>query len=171
LKNKFPHNIYLLRGNHESEIGKFYPISLYNDLYYLFRASYDEKYEQFLCCFAKLPIIAIIDDVYFCSHGGIPRPSDGISFDKCYETLKKTKLPFITNFTLYNNKTNLSYDEQLIAKLIYGIIWCDPADFQECIETYYDGCGSLWSVCSDAPQMPASLVGGYDACIISSNNG
>lgn len=131
LKIKYPDNIFLLRGNHETEIDKFYSNSLYNDLYNLFKTSYDDKYEMYLNCFAKLPIIAIVDNTYFCSHGGIPRPSDGVSFDVCYEILKKSKLPHIVNFTSYNKQIGITYEMQLIAKYIYGILWSDPLDFRE----------------------------------------
>lgn len=131
LKIKYPNNIFLLRGNHETEIDKFYSNSLYNDLRGLFKSSFNEKYEMYLNCFAKLPIIAIIDNRYFCSHGGIPRPSDGISFDICYEILKKSKLPHITNFSSYNKQIDTTYEMQLMAKYIYGILWSDPLGFQD----------------------------------------
>ena len=54
---------------------------------------------------------------------------------------------FLLFYYFFNNKLNVKYIKKMF------------------------GCGSLWSVCSDAPQMPASLIGGYDASIISSNNG
>ena len=137
LKIKYPNNIFLLRGNHETEIDKFYSNSLYNDLCGLFKSSFCEKYEMYLNCFAKLPIIAIIDNTYFCSHGGIPRPNDGISFDVCYEILKKSKLPCITNFSSYNKQIDTTYEMQLIAKYIYGILWSDPLGFQDYVSNNY----------------------------------
>ncbi|VDK27209.1 unnamed protein product [Taenia asiatica] len=69
-KLKYPHNIYLLRGNHESERMCRYKgfegeiIQRYNDRRVL---------SNFIDAFNYMPIAAIIEQSIFCTHGGISR--------------------------------------------------------------------------------------------------
>lgn len=63
----FPHNVILLRGNHECR-------SMTE--HFTFREEclrkYDQEvYDSFIDTFYFLPIAAIINNEYFCIHGGI----------------------------------------------------------------------------------------------------
>lgn len=69
LKIQYPHNIILLRGNHESRA---------MTEHFTFREEvlrkYDEDesvYEAFIECFESLPLAADVNGDYLCMHGGI----------------------------------------------------------------------------------------------------
>ena len=65
LKLRFPENLYMLRGNHESEL-----ISTQ----YGFKDECKRKgapYQPFMLPFDSLPLAAIINDKVFCVHGGL----------------------------------------------------------------------------------------------------
>jgi serine/threonine-protein phosphatase 2B catalytic subunit len=69
LKIQYPHNIILLRGNHESRA---------MTEHFTFREEvlrkYDEDesvYESFIECFEALPLSADVNGDYLCMHGGI----------------------------------------------------------------------------------------------------
>lgn len=67
LKIKFPDNIYLLRGNHESpEMTEFFGFLLECKQ----KASV-QVWKSFIKSFKYLPIAAVISNKYFCIHGGI----------------------------------------------------------------------------------------------------
>jgi diadenosine tetraphosphatase ApaH/serine/threonine PP2A family protein phosphatase len=67
LKILFPHNIFLLRGNHEfPSMTKLYGFQIECVSRFLMNV-----YFQFLNSFITLPIAAIINDSIFCVHGGI----------------------------------------------------------------------------------------------------
>ena len=86
-KIKYPNNIFLLRGNHESE--------LINHVYGFYdecRRRYNLKiYKLFSDCFNWLPISAIIDDKILCMHGGIS--PDLNSLDKIRKIVRPTEVP------------------------------------------------------------------------------
>ena len=86
-KIKYPNNIYLLRGNHESE--------LINHVYGFYdecRRRYNLKiYKLFSDCFNWLPISAIVDDKILCMHGGIS--PDLNSLDKIRKIVRPTEVP------------------------------------------------------------------------------
>ncbi|VDM19075.1 unnamed protein product [Hydatigera taeniaeformis] len=69
-KLKYPHNIYLLRGNHECErLCKTYGfkreiVERYND---------PKMLDNFVVAFNHMPIAALIDDSFLCMHGGISK--------------------------------------------------------------------------------------------------
>ncbi|XP_025418271.1 serine/threonine-protein phosphatase PP1-gamma catalytic subunit B-like [Sipha flava] len=84
-KIKYPHNIFLLRGNHEcARINRIY--GFYDEC----KRRYNTKlWRIFTDCFNCLPVAAIIEENIFCCHGGlspdlesmeqirrIPRPTD-----------------------------------------------------------------------------------------------
>ena len=86
-KIKYPNNIFLLRGNHESE--------LINHVYGFFdecKRRYNLKiYKLFSDCFNWLPISAIVDDRILCMHGGIS--PDLTSLDKIRKIVRPTEVP------------------------------------------------------------------------------
>ena len=86
-KIKYPNNIFLLRGNHESE--------LINHVYGFYdecRRRYNLKiYKLFSDCFNWLPISAIVDDKILCMHGGIS--PDLNSLDKIRKIVRPTEVP------------------------------------------------------------------------------
>lgn len=67
LKVKYPENVYLLRGNHETEnLSRFY--GFYKEI----SGKYEEDiYMSIIDTFELLPLCAIIGERIFCVHGGI----------------------------------------------------------------------------------------------------
>lgn len=133
LKNRFPLNIFLLRGNHETEISLNYEYSLYGDLQKIFdkynRTDYlYDYYDKFKIIFKILPIVAVVDGMYFCVHGGIPIPLDNKSNINSYIALRSSYLPDIYNFSSYLNDSNNKYNDENfgIVKLIFQMLWADP---------------------------------------------
>ena len=86
-KIKYPKNIFLLRGNHESE--------LINHVYGFFdecKRRYDIKiHKLFPICFNWLPVAAIINDTILCMHGGLS-PSIK-SIDDLKRIMRPTEIP------------------------------------------------------------------------------
>lgn len=73
---KYPESVYLLRGNHEFK----YVNSVYGFYDKLVEVGYTEElYEKFNTVFNYLPLVAILNNKYFCVHGGISK--DLTSFD------------------------------------------------------------------------------------------
>ncbi|ELA40940.1 uncharacterized protein VICG_02029 [Vittaforma corneae ATCC 50505] len=67
LKSHYPQNIYILRGNHESEK---------MTSYFTFKSECLSKYNisiynRFVKSFKALPIAAVVQNIAFCAHGGI----------------------------------------------------------------------------------------------------
>ena len=86
-KIKYPNNVFLLRGNHESEI-----INHVYGFYDECRKRYNLKiYKLFSDCFNWLPISAIVDDKILCMHGGIS--PDLTSLDKIRKIVRPTEVP------------------------------------------------------------------------------
>ena len=86
-KIKYPNNVFLLRGNHESEI-----INHVYGFYDECRRRYNIKiYKLFSDCFNWLPISAIVDDKILCMHGGIS--PDLTSLDKIRKIVRPTEVP------------------------------------------------------------------------------
>ncbi|KAL5108860.1 Serine/threonine-protein phosphatase PP1-2 [Taenia crassiceps] len=69
-KLKYPHNIYLLRGNHECE-----RMCKWKGFESEIMLRYDERriLNNFVVAFNYMPIAAIIEQSIFCTHGGISR--------------------------------------------------------------------------------------------------
>ena len=86
-KIKYPKNVFLLRGNHESE--------LINHVYGFYdecRRRYNIKtYKLFSDCFNWLPISAIVDDKILCMHGGLS--PELISLDRIRKIVRPTEVP------------------------------------------------------------------------------
>jgi diadenosine tetraphosphatase ApaH/serine/threonine PP2A family protein phosphatase len=85
LKVKFPQQIYLLRGNHESrEVSQQY--GLYSDCEQLY--SHSGMWDRLNYAFDFLPIAAVIDNRIFCVHGGL---SPQISLIEQIDSLSRVK--------------------------------------------------------------------------------
>ena len=86
-KIKYPKNVFLLRGNHESE--------LINHVYGFYdecRRRYNIKtYKLFSDCFNWLPISAIVDDKILCMHGGLS--PELVSLDRIRKIVRPTEVP------------------------------------------------------------------------------
>ena len=100
LKFLFPEHIYLIRGNHESEtVTSFYGFKIECS------RKYSQKvYFKFSDSFLYLPFAAIINNKYFCVHGGISPQTMNL------EELSKIKRPI-------DNDSSLA---------ITGLVWSDP---------------------------------------------
>ncbi|KAL5969360.1 Serine/threonine-protein phosphatase PP1-2 [Taenia solium] len=106
-KLKYPHNIYLLRGNHESErMCRFNGfereiIQRYNDRRVL---------NNFIDAFNYMPIAAIIEQSVFCTHGGISR--DLMAFE-------------VTDLRAEINRINRPVDVPTDG-IMCELLWSDP---------------------------------------------
>lgn len=118
LKLKYPQNIYMIRGNHETE-----QISEY----YGFYSEVDRKYEgslfyHFHTVFKSLPIAAIIGSRIFCVHGGI-----------------SPKLPQLNEFEKMEKPQDI--DSQ---SLFLDLLWSDPVDIDQPFAPNDRGCGQFY---------------------------
>ncbi|KAH0785186.1 Ser/Thr protein phosphatase [Histomonas meleagridis] len=118
LKSQYPHNIYLLRGNHEDE---------YVSTSYGFKAECLTKftpnvYEKFIKTFKHLPYSAIINNKYLCVHGGI-----GPHVKKLID-IERIKKPS----TIEMSEISLS------------IVWSDPSKNVKDFKCSYRGKGYLF---------------------------
>ena len=99
-KIKFPKNIYLLQGNHETKnsIRKY---GFRQDCIYRLNRSI---YKSFLKSFDQLPIAAVVNDRYLCLHGGI--------------SPKFRQLDQISKLNKLNKNCGIIHD----------ILWSDPSN-------------------------------------------
>lgn len=100
LKYLFPEHIYLIRGNHESEsVTSFYGFKIECS------RKYSQKlYFRFNESFLYLPIAAVVNQKYFCVHGGIsPQTSNLTDLAKIKRPIENDSSPIIT-----------------------GLVWSDP---------------------------------------------
>lgn len=87
LKVLYPDKIFLLRGNHESEVvNRVY--GFYNECKWRFSA---KLWRAFCDCFSWLPVAALIQNRIFCVHGGL---SPSLSFpDDVFEIERPCDVP------------------------------------------------------------------------------
>ena len=105
LKTHYPNNVYLLRGNHESE-------RMTN--FFTFRAECNYKYgkgvyELFLKSFNMLPMAALVQKMAFCCHGGI---SPGLKDLKTINCINR-------------------FEELTYSGLFCDLVWSDPHEFYD----------------------------------------
>ena len=130
LKCIAPHDVVLLRGNHETMecnanvrtygltsfiaqcVGKFG-----KDTGTRVHAAFNEV-------FAQMPLIAIVDDAVFCVHGGIPKPEGTEDFLLCMKRLRSPEFPRFENLT--QNEADPAF-VQLCKLTAMGLLWSDPA--------------------------------------------
>lgn len=86
-KIKYPENFFLLRGNHESAPTNQY-FGFFEECETRFNA---ELWETFCDVFNCLPLVAIIEDKFFCVHGGISPYLD--SLDQIREIKRPCEIP------------------------------------------------------------------------------
>lgn len=86
-KIKYPENLFLLRGNHESpSINRIY--GFYDEC----KRRYSVKlWKTFTDCFNCMPVAAIVDDKIFCCHGGLS--PDLIKFNQIRQIIRPTDIP------------------------------------------------------------------------------
>ena len=69
LKIKYPKQIFLLRGNHETKR----MTAIYNFLMECLDKYNQQIYSRIVDSFDFLPLCCVINNKYFCTHGGISR--------------------------------------------------------------------------------------------------
>lgn len=107
LKVLYPNSIYLIRGNHECQaITSMYGFR--NECEQVFN---NKVYNKFMKCFMYLSYAAIINDSYFCVHGGISPFLKSLDDIECLE------------------KPKLSSESQIASDLV----WSDP---NESVKTF-----------------------------------
>ncbi|GCB21227.1 serine/threonine-protein phosphatase PP1 [Aspergillus awamori] len=90
-KIKYPENIVILRGNHEcASINRIY--GFYDECK---RRCNVKLWKTFIDCFNCLPIVAIIDDKIFCTHGGLS--PDLTSMDQIRRIMRPTDVSWGEN--------------------------------------------------------------------------
>ena len=76
LKVRYPQNVIILRGNHESQaITRIY--GFFDEIKRRYKIS---LWQQFYNCFNNIPLCALIDEKILCMHGGFSR--DMHSYDQ-----------------------------------------------------------------------------------------
>ena len=99
----YPDSMYFIRGNHEFAVtNKMY--GFYDELTTLFKS--DALFDQFQELFSWMPFAAIINNKFFCVHGGLSPLLNSIS------QLEEISLPILT----YDNN-----------QIISDLVWSDPS--------------------------------------------
>jgi diadenosine tetraphosphatase ApaH/serine/threonine PP2A family protein phosphatase len=124
LKIKYPQNVFVVRGNHEtfelsSQFGfKEQIIEMYQK---------DSLFQEFVDLFSYLPLGAVIDDQYFCCHGGI-----GPSFSKLSQ-IEQIKRPVRQSFQNCPEKD-----------IILDLLWSDPSERTSHFDDNSRGAGHIF---------------------------
>ena len=122
LKINFPEEITLLRGNHEfRKINETYGFlksvkKVYGNV---------QLWEEFNICFDYLPFAAVIDNYYFCVHGGISSDLNSLS------QINNIQLPFRDDAT---------------DKLVEDLVWSDPNQGVPMFESNPRGPGQYFGI-------------------------
>lgn len=103
LKMNFPNEVILLRGNHESRAMTEH-FTFRNEV--LSKYKQESIYELFIECFESMPLAAIVNNDYFCMHGGISPSMNDL------EDI---------------NKVN-RFIEPPLSGLLCDLLWADPCD-------------------------------------------
>ncbi|GKZ57984.1 serine/threonine-protein phosphatase pp1 [Aspergillus niger] len=98
-KIKYPENIVILRGNHEcASINRIY--GFYDECK---RRCNVKLWKTFIDCFNCLPIVAIIDDKIFCTHGGLS--PDLTSMDQIRRIMRPTDVSYLLSVMWSSSST------------------------------------------------------------------
>ncbi|OHT02694.1 hypothetical protein TRFO_30136 [Tritrichomonas foetus] len=122
LKVQFPDNIYFVRGNHEfRSIAE--SCGFYNEIVGIYgRESASSIFDEFVNSFSQIPLAALINDEYFCVHGGIGPHLETIS--------QIDSIPRPLN--------------ELYGGLADSLLWSDPSDNIERFEASTRGRGFMF---------------------------
>jgi protein phosphatase len=116
----FPKCVYLLRGNHEfSSINK--QNGFYQEIFDTYKS--DQLYNEFNIAFNSLPLAAVINDCFFCVHGGL---GPGLTSLSQISQIKKTISEIVSN------------------SIICSLMWSDPIDQNIDFIPSPRGCGFLF---------------------------
>lgn len=118
LKIRHPNNIYLLRGNHESNS----MTGIYGFREEVRKRLNKQMYFKFLDCFKHLPIAAVIDNRVFCVHGGISKDLHKV------EQIAAQKKP----------------NDIPLTGIIADMLWSDPIDKVDTFQPSDRGVGALF---------------------------
>jgi hypothetical protein len=79
LKQKYPENVLLIRGNHEGlPLIPFSPHDLPRQLESKYNENWNELYNRLVSLFMKLPHVATVEGKYLLLHGGAPKSVESI---------------------------------------------------------------------------------------------
>ena len=122
LKCRFPDSIYLIRGNHEFfSINSLYGFQKEVECVY----GNDHIFRKINEVFTWLPLVAIVNDAYFCVHGGISPSLTELS------QLEKIERPILD----YSGE-----DEE--SKIICDLLWSDPCNTHKGFSASQRGVGT-----------------------------
>lgn len=119
MKRLFPDDIHILRGNHE-----FREISRANSFFQEIQLVYDDEsvFNAFIDCFEYMPLVARVDDLMLCVHGGV-----GPNY-KRYDNVQLISRPL-------KNFDNLA---------ITDMLWSDPEEGCQDFKQSPRGLGSIF---------------------------
>lgn len=134
-----PEKVLLLRGNHEDtlvsgDVSGYGSTSFRAQCHSLFGMGLGEEvWCRVSQVFMYLPLTANIDNVIFCTHGGIPR-YDGNGKDDRMEQLMREDFPPMASF--FEVPERESKDHAYLRQLAMDTCWADPADDESALDEY-----------------------------------